>query len=85
MAEAARVRYLREADVLGGVDEWLLGVFDPKNIDAAVQAIAAAQERDAGTAARAEAARKRLAECDKRLANLRKQIEGGDAPGVVLG
>ena len=76
--------YLKEADVLPALDDWLLGHFDPKHIDATVEALAAAQEPDDAAAARAEAARARLADCDKRMANLRKQVEGGTAPDIVM-
>jgi Recombinase zinc beta ribbon domain len=35
--------YLRESDITPGLDTWLPGVFDPKNLDAAVAALSAAQ------------------------------------------
>lgn len=78
------VVYLREADLLPGLDAWLLSVFDPKNIDGAVAALAAAQEPEEGALARAEAARRKLDDCDKRMGNLGKQIEGGSAPSLVV-
>ncbi len=59
-------------------------MFDPKNLDGAVAAMAAAQEPDDGAVARADAARRKIIECDKRLANLRRQTEGGDPPAIVL-
>ena len=77
--------YLREADVLPGLDAWLLSVFDPKNLDGAVAALAAAQEPDDGTLARAEAARRAVKDCDARLAKYRDALEAGADPAVVAG
>jgi site-specific DNA recombinase len=76
--------YLKEAAVTGPLDEWLLEHFDPKNLERTIAALAAAQVPDDDAVARAEAARATLADCDKRLGHLRKQIEGGNAPGPVL-
>jgi hypothetical protein len=59
-------------------------VFDPKNLDGAVAAMAAAQEPNDGAVARADAARRKIIDCDKRLANLRRQIEGGNPPNIVM-
>ncbi len=50
-----RTVYLRESDVTPALDEWLLSVFDPKNLDATVAALSAAQSPDDGALARAEA------------------------------
>ena len=75
--------YLREADVVPGLDAWLLSVFDPKNLDGAVAALAAAQEPDDAAAARAEAARRKIAECDKHLAKYRTALEAGTDPVLV--
>jgi len=51
--------YLREADVLGLVDDWLVEMFAPANIDATLDVLAgqATQLDDPATLARAEAAR----------------------------
>ena len=77
--------YLRESDVTPALDTWLLSVFDPKNIDAAVAALSAAQPPDGGAIARAEAARRAFADCDTRLAKYRSALEAGAEPGVVAG
>ncbi len=58
---------------------------DPKNIDAAIEAMVAGQAEDDAAAARTEAARRKLADCDKRLERYRKALESGDVPDVVLG
>lgn len=75
--------YLREADITAALDSWLLSVFDPENLDGAVAALAAAQAPDEASAARAEAARRKLADCDTRLASYRKTLENGADPTVV--
>jgi len=79
--------YLREADITAAVDAWLLSVFDPENLDGAVAALAAAQAPDEASVARAEAARRTMAECDRRLAKLRSALEAEDGPppAVVAG
>ncbi len=77
--------YLREADVPPGLDAWLLSVFDPKNLDGAVAALAAAQEPDDGALARAEAALRAVKDCDARLKKYRSTLEAGADPAVVAG
>jgi len=75
--------YLRERDVTPKLDEWLLAHFDPENIDATIAAMAAAQAPDDAAAARTEAARKRILDCDARLAKYRTALEGGDSPTIA--
>ena len=77
--------YLRVRDVTPALDEWLLGVFDPKNLDVAVAALAAAQEPDDAAAACAKAARTKLADCDSRLKKYRTALEHGTPPEIVAG
>ena len=78
-----RTVYLRESDVTPALDGWLLSVFDPKNLDAAVTALSAAQSPDDGALARAEAARKAVADCDTGLAKDRSALEAGADPAGV--
>jgi len=77
--------YVRESDMTPTLDAWLLSVFDPKNLDAAVEALTAAQSIDDASAARAEAARKALTDCDARLVKYRSALEAGADPAVVTG
>jgi len=79
--------YLREADITAALDGWLLSVFDPENLDGAVAALTAAQTPDEASVARAEAARRRITECDRRLTKLRSALEAEDGPppAVVAG
>ena len=78
-------RLPRESDVTQHLDAWLLSVFDPKNLDAAVAALSAAQAPDDGAVARAEAARRAVKDCDARLAKYRGALEAGADPAVVAG
>jgi hypothetical protein len=77
--------YVREADLLPSLDEWLLSVFDPKNLAVAVAALSAAQSPDDTATARAEAARRAVKDCDGRLAKYRSALEAGADPVVVAG
>ena len=63
----------------------VLGVFDSKNLDAAVAALSAAQAPDDGAIARAEAAHRALADCGTRLAKYRAALESGADPAVFAG
>jgi site-specific DNA recombinase len=80
-----RTVYLRESDVTPALDGWLLSVFDPKNLDAAVTALSAAQSPDDAALARAEVARKAVADCETRLTKYRSALEAGADPAVVAG
>jgi hypothetical protein len=77
--------YLRESDVTPHLDAWLQRVFDPNNLDAAVAAFSAAQGPNDGAIARAEAARRAVADCGTRLAKYRAALEAGADPAVVAG
>ncbi|MGO8873381.1 MAG: recombinase family protein [Acidimicrobiales bacterium] len=77
--------YLKEADVTPARDGWLLKHFDPENIDATIAAMVAAQAPDDAAAARAEAARRRILDCDDRLAKYRAALDKGADPEVVAG
>ena len=83
--EHPRTVYLHEADLTSRLDEWLLSVFDPKNLDATVAALVEAQEPDEAAVARAEAAHRTLADCESRLTKYRSALEAGADPAVVTG
>ncbi len=78
-----RTVYLREDVVLPPLDRWLAGVFDPDRIDATCAQLAAASDSDEAYAAELEANRRRLVDCDGRLAKYRAALEGGADPTVV--
>ena len=77
--------YLREADVLGQVDDWLAEMFAPANIDATLNVLAgqAAQLENPATLARAEAARARIAEYDAQISRYRASLDAGGDPAVI--
>jgi len=77
--------YLRESEVTDALDGWLLRTFDPENLEATIAAMAAAQAPDDGSAARAEGARRKIADCDDRMVKYRAVIEAGADPLLVAG
>lgn len=77
--------YLREAPLVAELDAWIAHVLDPANLDETVAALAGAQGPADEDVARAEAARRKLADCDARLAKYRQALEAGADPTVVAG
>jgi len=77
--------YLKEADVTPALDGWLLKHFDPENIDATIATMVAAQAPDDAAVARAEAAPRKILDCDDRLAKYRAALDKGADPEVVAG
>lgn len=75
--------YVREAAVVGPLDDWIATVFDAEHIDQTCDALAAASEVDQGAVARAEAARRTKADCDDRLRKNRFALEAGTDPVIV--
>lgn len=76
--------YVREDQILGPLDGWLTRVFDPENLDETLDALhAASASTDDADMAKAETARKRLADCDKRLTKYRAALDSGAEPAVV--
>jgi site-specific DNA recombinase len=78
-----RTLYLREDKIIDALDEWLASIFDLERLDATLEAIAAASVTDETSAARAEAARRKLADCDHRLDRYRSALEADADPTVV--
>lgn len=77
--------YLRESAIVPELDRWLAQVFDPDHIDETCEALATAQGPADEDLARAEAARRKLADCDERLAKYRQALEAGADATVVAG
>jgi len=77
--------YLREADLLGQVEDWLGELFDPGGIDTTVDQLARQAERleDPGAHGRAEAAQARITDYDTQLARYRASIDAGGDPAVI--
>ena len=76
--------YVREDQILGPLNGWLAQVFDPGQLDTTLDALEAAPSStdDAGQA-KAQAAERRVAECDTRLARYRAALEAGTDPAAV--
>jgi site-specific DNA recombinase len=77
--------YLREADVLGQVDDWFAEIFAPANLDATLDTLAeqAAQLDDPAARARAEAASARIADYDAQISRYRASLDAGGDPAVI--
>jgi site-specific DNA recombinase len=77
--------YLREAEVLGKVDDWIAELFAPGSIDATVTQLADQAERleDPATQARAESARARIADYDAEISQYRASLRAGGDPAVI--
>jgi len=76
--------YVREDPILGPLDGWLAQVFDPANIDETLESLQAASESNTDAdVVKAGAARKRLAECDTRLARYPAALDSGTDRAVV--
>lgn len=77
-----KVVYLRERDLLPGVDKWLGRIFDPLNIDETCEAIVGAVDTNASIADRS-AATAALRECDRKLGRYRELLDAGTDPALV--
>jgi site-specific DNA recombinase len=70
--------YLREADVLGQVDHWLGTKFAPASLDATLAELAEqAASTTEDTTAQVEAARARIADSDRKIAQYRASLDAG--------
>jgi site-specific DNA recombinase len=80
-----KVAYVRETAITTELDRWLARLFDPENLAETVAQMAAAGDVDEAREAKAEAARRKLEDCDARLARYRAALDGGADPVVVAG
>jgi site-specific DNA recombinase len=77
--------YVKESAIVPKLDAWLTQLFDPDNLDATVAALADVGQADEEAEARAEAARRKLVDCDDRLGKYRAALDSGADPAVVAG
>ena len=77
--------YVKESAILPRLDTWLAELFDEDNLDATCDALAMSADTDEATEARREAARRKLADCDSRLAKYRQALDAGADAAVVAG
>lgn len=74
--------YVREDAIVPPLDAWLAGAFDAEHLDGTVDTLLAPDEADLHQA-RAQAARRTLADCEQRLATYRSALEAGADLRVV--
>ena len=78
--------YLREDAVLPSLDGWLAELFEPANLQATIDALAASFRPDTSLNDEAAAhARQRLNELDEQLRRYRAALDAGADPAVVAG
>ncbi|MHB8465048.1 MAG: recombinase family protein [Acidimicrobiales bacterium] len=77
--------YVQEDPIVAALDRWLGRLFDAAHIDETCRVLAGVSEVDEEGAARAEGARRQLADCDARLAKYRAALEAGADPTIVAG
>ncbi|MGH3570600.1 MAG: zinc ribbon domain-containing protein [Pseudonocardiaceae bacterium] len=73
--------YVRENAVLDPLDTWLAQAFAPHRIEQSLAALEHAQPDDAPAV---EAARRTIAECERKLARHRAALEAGADPALVV-
>jgi site-specific DNA recombinase len=67
------------------LDEWIATRFDPAHLDATCEDLAIAGGATEADHARIDAAKRKLADCDSRLAKYRAALDAGADPAVVAG
>jgi len=77
-----RTVYVREAQIVQPLDDWISGIFEPSRLDETCRGLAEAQEPPVIEDDHA-ATRQVLADCDVRLARYREALEAGTDPAVV--
>ncbi len=75
--------YVREDALTPAIDGWLAQLFDDDNIDDTCAALETGFGPDPAEQTRITAARKKLAECDSKLAKYRQALEAGTDPTIV--
>jgi site-specific DNA recombinase len=75
--------YLREAAALPALDDWLSQTLSPPQLATTVEAMADAQDPHDAREAAQEAARRAIADCDRRLDRYRAALEAGTDPALV--
>jgi hypothetical protein len=72
--------YLRESDLVPGLDRWLLKIFEPTNLTRTLDELVAAQSDTIPDPTKERAT---LADYDRKLARYRAALEAGTDPAVV--
>ena len=82
-AQHQRTVYVREAQIVPQLDDWIAGVFEPDRLEETCRALAEAQQLPVIDDDRAAIVRQVLVDCDARLARYREALEAGTDPAVV--
>ncbi|UWS75370.1 recombinase family protein [Streptomyces noursei] len=77
--------YVREALILGELDNWIATVFAPGRLKATLHAMQQSQRAHIAAEPDLGAARRAIAECDRRLAQYRAALDAGANPTTVAG
>ncbi len=77
--------YVGESAIVPKLDQWIATLFDPAHLDATCDALAMAGGATDAVHARIEAAWRKLADCDTRLAKYRAARDAGADPAMVAG
>ncbi len=83
--EHPRTVYVRESEIVPRLDAWLAKLFDPSNLDATCEALAASSQLDDASRGRLDVATRTMADCDRRLSQYRAALDAGADPAVVAG
>ena len=75
--------YVREDALTPAIDNWLAQLFDDDHIDNTCAALEEAAGPDIAEQNRIDATRKKLTECDNKLAKYRQALEAGTDPAIV--
>jgi hypothetical protein len=75
--------YVREAQIVPPLDDWIARIFEPDRLKETCRALAEAQEAPVVDDDHAVTARQVLVDCDARLARYREALEAGSDPAVV--
>jgi site-specific DNA recombinase len=82
--EHSKTVYLREAEVIGPLDTWLGRAFDPANLRATLNQLAAqAAVGNDDISARTEAAKARIVAFNSKIAQYRASLDAGGDPTVI--
>ncbi len=75
-----RTVYLREADLLPHLDQWLARLFDPDRLDDTLDALEQASNDHTATTQQLDAAEQAIADCQRQLAQYRAALAAGADP-----
>jgi hypothetical protein len=76
--------YIGERRIVDELDKWIASLFNPEHLDQTCEQLAAASATpDDGDLAKLEVNRRKIADCDRRLARYQAALDNGADPAVV--